>query len=942
MKNIYRYPAIILLVIGALTVFFAFQLPRVELDNNNFRFISPNDPARKVSEYIDDTFGSSLFILVGLKRYYGDVFEASFLETIREYVDRVERIEIIDPVSSIVNADYITGSADTITVEKLLPDDFSGTKEEIAVLKQRLLSWDLYRRSLVSDDFTATQILVPMNIANEDAGKPEVVDSFIQVRDIAREMFDGRAEVYVTGIPVISATINEAVRADLLLLVPLVILVVLVVLFFSFRRFSAVILPLLTVFVAAVWSVGAMPFFDIKLSVISTVLPVILVAVGSAYGIHVITHYREELGTFAGIPKKEPDREGHFELVYAMVKKIRKPVFLAALTTFVGFSSFCFTTVLPIREFGFFASFGVMVSFAVAMTMIPSLIILRGPERKSFGTEPPAEEGLFSRSIGRFFTAVAMRKGLVLFCSSVLVLASVLGASKLIIDNVFIEYFKSDTDISKSDRFIREKFGGSKVVSVVAEADSSETLLGPESLAAMDSLAAYLETSVPEVGKVMGFTDLVKRVNQVFNVDESPGGLRPSGGDSASGFDGEPSFGFSDEPASGFEGESAFGFGDESASGFGGEPSFGFGDEPASGFEGESAFGFGGEPSFGFGDESASGPDADSVDARPSGEEAWTISELTELLGRASHSGRNRNMDAGELVWELKKLINYEGASYYEIPSDPARYGKTSAGELSALVSNYLILLSGDIDSYANDPLEPTAIKSTVQLRTLGEADTGRAIEEIRRFVKANFPASVNVTIGGSAMVESSLNRQVVQSQVISVILSLVLVFIIIAVSNRSLAGGLIGIVPLSISILINFAVMGFLGIKLNIGTSMIASLAVGIGIDYTIHYMEAFKRELAELGITDLARLDKNPLEKRNFLGKSFAVSGKAIIINAVSVGAGFAVLIFSRFNMLGDFGLLIALTMGTSALVSLTVIPALLLSIKPGFIYKNNRSSV
>ncbi|MDR2049870.1 MAG: MMPL family transporter [Treponema sp.] len=923
MKKIYRYPMAILLVIGAITVFFASRLPHVELDNNNFRFISPDDPARKVSKYIDDTFGSSLFILVGLKRHYGDVFDASFLQTIREYVDRVEQIEIIDPVSSIVNADYITGSADAVTVEKLLPDDFSGTKEEIAALKERLLSWDMYRRSLISDDFTATQILVPMNISNEDAGKPEVVDSFIQVRDIAREMFDGRAEVYVTGIPVISATINEAVRSDLRLLVPLVVLIVLVVLFFSFRRLSAVILPLLTVLIAAVWSVGAMPLFDIKLSVISTVLPVILVAVGSAYGIHVITHYREDLAVSFGVTGRELSREDHFELVCAAIDKIRKPVFLAALTTFAGFSSFCFTTVLPIREFGFFASFGVLVSFAVAVTMIPALVILRGPERKSSGERPGAkevlsgrEEGLFAGSAGRFFTALAMRKSLVLFCSLVLILVSVFGASRLIIDNVFIEYFKSDTDISKSDRFIREKFGGSKIVSVVAGADSSEVLLGPESLGAMDSLAAYLESAVPEVGRVVGFTDLVKRINQVFNVDESPGGLRPA------------------EDTGG----TVFGFGAGSA----------FGDEPAFGFGAEDAFGFGGEPAPGLSAEDSASAAADAAaagggpaDAGFPGEKAWTIAELTELLSRASRSGRNREIGAGELVWELKKLVNYEGASYYEIPSDPARYGKTRPEELSALVSNYLILLSGDIDSYANDPLEPTAIKSTVQLRTLGEADTGRALEEIRNFVAANFPASVNVTIGGSAMVESSLNRQVVQSQIISVIISLVLVFIIIAVSNRSVAGGFIGIVPLSISILVNFAVMGFLGIKLNIGTSMIASLAVGIGIDYTIHYMEAFKREVAELGITDLALLNKNPQDRRNFLGRSFAVSGKAIIINAVSVGAGFAVLIFSRFNMLGDFGLLIALTMGTSALVSLTVIPALLLALKPGFVYKNKAVS-
>ncbi|MDR2662037.1 MAG: MMPL family transporter, partial [Treponema sp.] len=267
MEKLYKHPWLILLVIALGTVFFALQLPRLELDNNNFRFISENDPARQVSARIDDTFGSSLFILVALHRTYGDVFDPGFLNLIREYVDRVEAIGIIDPVSSIVNAEYVTGDSDSITVEKLLADDFSGTPEEIARLKGRLLSWDIYRRSLISDDFSSTQILVPMNVPSEDAGKPEVVDSFIQVRDIAREMFAGQAEVYVSGLPVISATINEAVRADLLLLVPLVILVVLCTLFFSFRRLAGVLLPLLTVVIAAVWSMGGMALFNIKLSV---------------------------------------------------------------------------------------------------------------------------------------------------------------------------------------------------------------------------------------------------------------------------------------------------------------------------------------------------------------------------------------------------------------------------------------------------------------------------------------------------------------------------------------------------------------------------------------------------------------------------------------------------------------------------------------------------
>jgi len=171
-------------------------------------------------------------------------------------------------------------------------------------------------------------------------------------------------------------------------------------------------------------------------------------------------------------------------------------------------------------------------------------------------------------------------------------------------------------------------------------------------------------------------------------------------------------------------------------------------------------------------------------------------------------------------------------------------------------------------------------------------------------------------------MVEISLNNLVVQSQLVSVIFSIICVFIIITLSNKSLAAGWIGIAPLSISVLINFAVMGFAGIKLNLGTSMVASVSVGVGIDYTIHCMEAYKREYRASNGTG------------NFLWRAFISSGKAIIINAVSVGAGFAVLFFSRFNMLADLGLLIAITMFSSALISLTVLPALLSVFKPKFI--------
>ena len=872
MRKLYKHPWLIVAVITLITLFFVLQFPRVELDNNNLRFVPADDPALETSRWIDDNFGSSFFILVGLERQYGTVFDKEFLNHLRDYVEQVKAIPIVKDAVSLLSTDYITASDDSIVIERLVNDDFSGSAAEIAELKRRILSWDMYERSLISDDFSSTQILVPLTISNEEAGSSTITEQCMRVRNLARDMFAGLATVYVTGMPIISATINEAVNADLKLLVPLVSLVVLAVLFFSFRGFTAVALPLLTVLIAVIWSVGAMPLFGIRLSVISTVLPVILIAVGSAYGIHVVTHYGEGRRSRKTAGGAEMSRGEHSAFVFEVMLKIRKPVFLAALTTFAAFFSFCFTRVAPIREFGYFSSFGVVAAFAVAITLIPALLIIRGPRPFRGGSEKSAEKDRLSAAIAGGLVAIAARKKTVIFCTLIAAAVTLYGFSKMVIDNIMIEYFKAKTDIYQSDRFIRRQFGGSKVVSVVLQAESAEILLRPQVLSAMDGLSTYLQRRVPNVGKVMGFTDLIKRINQVFNADESPEGLKAS------------------VAASGGEGNFGFGFGNDEA------PDFGFG--PAAG---------------GFDEAADSG-------GNPRGEKILTQDDLLALFDRAA--GQNSGMNASELVRELKRQVNYDGASYYEIPVDPKRYGKESPEDLQRLVSNYLVLLSGNISDYANDPLEPTAIKATVQLRTVGQYDSEAVFDQIRKYAAANFPPEVTVTIGGTTMVESSLNDLVVQSQLISVLISIICVFIIIAVSNRSLVAGLIGIAPLSISVFINFAVMGFAGIRLNLGTSMVASVSVGVGIDYTIHYLEAYKREYRASGGAG------------DFLYRTFASSGKAIIINAVSVGAGFAVLLFSSFNMLADLGLLIAITMGSSALVSLTVLPALLAVCKPRFI--------
>ena len=166
------------------------------------------------------------------------------------------------------------------------------------------------------------------------------------------------------------------------------------------------------------------------------------------------------------------------------------------------------------------------------------------------------------------------------------------------------------------------------------------------------------------------------------------------------------------------------------------------------------------------------------------------------------------------------------------------------------------------------------------------------------------------------------LDRKIMRSQVFSLSVAIFLVFILLAFRLRSLVGGLISISPIVLTILVTFTLMAIFDIPLDIVTVLIGSVAVGIGIDYTIHFISRFKVEFAQ-GKTELEALDK-----------TLETTGKAIISNALSVMMGFLVLVLGNIVPMQRFGYLIALTMIISVSGSIIVLPALILVTKAGFI--------
>ena len=886
-KRLYKHPRIILGIILGITLFFALQLPRVRFDNNNFRFIPESDPSRIADAEMAKIFGDSVPLLIGIQRHYSTVVNREFLEKMQELDKQLLALPLVKNVVSLTTTTHIEAVGDSIVNEKLVPEHLTGSQEELNTITERLRSMETYNRSLVSDDLKATQTIIFLNVKQEESGSPETVAVCREVMRIAEEWDFPDSVTYVTGAPVFSEIVNEATGHDLMFLVPIVVIVVAGVLFFSFRRFTGVFLPLLTVIISCIWAIGAMALLHIPLTILSTVLPVILIAVGSAYGIHVINHYFDEV-----TQSKEISTETHSAQIVEAMARVIPPVFLAALTTFAGFVSFCFTSVVPIFEFGIFSSFGVLSAFIVAVTLIPAILILRGPRNPTIGGRfgvQPSHSGIIDRIIADTLMIIHAHKRSVLLVSVGCIIFAGLGISKLVIDNVLMEYFEPDVQVVRSDTFIRENFGGSKLLNLIITGTKQGDVIRPDVLQAIDSLAEYAEENIPEVGKITSLADVIKRFNQVYNADAPATGLAPT---------------------------------DTNSTGKGEEDSFGdFGDFG----DADSSWGFDDTDSWSNSEPSAaaSGKTGNTA-VKTQKEPVYTFSELIEKLAAAQTARRGRYVSATEVIDALKKDVNYKGAAYYEIPTDPQKYGKETQEELTALIQNYLLLMAGNVQDFIDDTYTPTTLKVNIQLRTLGQQDSERALQAIMAYVKDNFPKDISVEPNGSMFIEQSLNTLVVQSQLISVAVSFGIVFLILAVYYRSIIAGIIGIIPLMISVALNFGFMGIVGIKLNIGTAMVASFAIGIGIDYTIHYLAAYHHEYTK-------RRDD-----RNFLIHTFYGSGKAILFNAVSVGAGFAVLILSKFNMLSELGLLIALVMGTSSFASLTVLPTILSIVKPRFITK------
>jgi predicted RND superfamily exporter protein len=212
------------------------------------------------------------------------------------------------------------------------------------------------------------------------------------------------------------------------------------------------------------------------------------------------------------------------------------------------------------------------------------------------------------------------------------------------------------------------------------------------------------------------------------------------------------------------------------------------------------------------------------------------------------------------------------------------------------------------------------------RLTGVSSATILKLIDDVQAYVDENFEEGKASEVSGPASIVGVLTDLIARGQLRSLAISIVLVFLVTSAVFRSFQAGVYNIIPLGGAVVMVFGLMSLLEIELNAATSMLTSILIGVGVDYTIHFLWHYRRYI------------RKGFSAEEAVEQTLTTSGKGIIFNALSVMVGFTVLMVSAFLPVYFFGFVIVFSIGLCLFGALAILPALIVWRKPKFIFENN----
>lgn len=309
--------------------------------------------------------------------------------------------------------------------------------------------------------------------------------------------------LYLLGIPTISKTIMDYLKADLFYFGWLSLVIMALVLGIIFRHIGTAILALITSMMVVVLTAGVISALNWPLTIVSTNFPPILFVISLTFTIYLLLRF-EELYTQNPKAKK-------ITLIKQTVNALKTPVFYSGLTTVVGFLSLTLCNIQPIIDFGYIMSIGMPIAYAACFLFLPAARYWCGW---------PKQLKTSNRLQGILMHALHYEKQL-LIGFGCLVAFFAWGCQYIQVENRFIDYFTYEDHMVKSIKLVDKALAGSSTLDILLESQQKDHWTQPEGVSKLKGLHQFLDQQ-PEINKVLSIYTMTETLNLVHGEPLSP------------------------------------------------------------------------------------------------------------------------------------------------------------------------------------------------------------------------------------------------------------------------------------------------------------------------------------------------------------------------------------------------------------------------------------
>ena len=533
-KNIIEKPKLIFALLILCLIGFGYNSKNFRLDASSETLLLEGDPDLKYLNEITERYGAREFLIL-THTPKEKMISSNSINNLKNLKSKIENLDWVHSVVTILDIPLLNNS-DSSLVESI--QNFSTLKTE-GIDKElgfkEILNSPVFKNFVISEDGKTSGIIVYLKSnklnkkfknkeeleQHKDRIKKQNHQNILEIREVI-ENFGQESKIYLGGIPMIADDMMTFIKNDIVVFGLGVLFFIIATLWFVFRKLIWIIIPISSCFFSVVIMMGFLGLLGWKVTVISSNFIALMLILTMAMNIHMSTRFLQLTKQFPKLKKSK--------IILMTTGKMLWPILYTVLTTICAFLSLIFSEIKPIIDFGWMMTFGLITSFLVTFTLLPTLLNFVNDANIFF------VKNTDSKITGFFRDKSIHNKNVIFGITSIIIVLSVFGISKLEVENSFINYFDKNTEIYKGMKLIDEKLGGTTPLEVIIKFPKKEEKKKNEDeddwgeedendekywftkdkIDKISKVHNYLDSLDP-VGKVLSFSSIIEVATQLNN-----------------------------------------------------------------------------------------------------------------------------------------------------------------------------------------------------------------------------------------------------------------------------------------------------------------------------------------------------------------------------------------------------------------------------------------